>query len=80
MGHTIVKYKRGGDFEHEDLAERSDDIHKQHLYAKGVGDGEFTACGNSVVDYDHVETYVQKGRITCQRCLEVIKYYKSIKL
>jgi len=43
-------------------------------------DCEFTACGNAIVDYDHIFKEKEKGGITCPDCLDVIKYYKSIKL
>lgn len=77
--HTRVKFIRGGKFEQEDLA-HDGDMRKWHLYATGVGDGEFTACGNAVVDYDHKTELKDKGGITCSLCIEVIKFYKVIKI
>lgn len=44
------------------------------------GDGEGTACGIVFSDYDHEQTEKEKGGITCERCLDIIKYYKAIKL
>lgn len=76
MAHLRVKFIKGGDYEIEDINE----VKGWHLYSKGVGDGEFTGCGLAVVDYDHKTESKEKGGITCKNCLEVIKYYKSIKL
>lgn len=73
MAHIRVKFTKG----HEDGV----DVKGWHLYAKGTGNGEYTACGLSVVDYDGVkEESVQYGGITCEYCLNTIKYFKSIKL
>lgn len=54
-------------------------IRRWHLWAKGVSDGEFTACGLSVVDYPHKAEDISKlSRVTCEQCLETVKYYKKI--
>lgn len=73
--HKVIKYTKGGKQEHEDVNE----LGGWHLNAQ-TGDGEFTACGNSIVDYDHTSKEVNKGGVTCPDCLELIRYYKSVKL
>lgn len=75
MGHKLIKYTKGGRFEHEDI----EGLKGWHIETT-LADGEFTACGMAVVDYDHDSKIVEKGGITCPHCLEVIKYYKQIKL
>jgi hypothetical protein len=49
-----------------------------HLLATGVGDGEFTACGEAIPECEVVSK--SGGTITCPDCLEVIRYYKTIKI
>ena len=71
----LIKFTKGGKFEHEDV----NDLKGWHLDAM-INDGEFTACGNAIPDYDHISKQTDKGGITCPDCLEVIKYFKSIKL
>lgn len=75
MSHIVIKYTKGGRYEQEGI----DQLKGWHLESK-VGDGEFTACGNAIVEYDHERKLVEKGGITCKNCLENIRYYKTIKL
>lgn len=77
MAHTVVKFTKGGKFEAEGVADKT--LKGWHLYSD-VADGEFTACGYAVVDYDHTTKVKERGGVTCESCLEVIKYYKKIRL
>lgn len=54
----------------------AEDRNKTHLVSK-MGDGETTACGQVYTDYDLEES---GNTITCKSCIDLIKYYKSIKL
>jgi len=77
LPHTVARFKNG----HEDQDETGDFKKHWHLVAKGVGDGEFTACGLSYVDgYDPDQKQVDRGGITCPSCLTIIKYYKQVSL
>ncbi len=72
MSHEILK------FTSKDAKE--DGVKGWHLTAK-TGDGEFSACGLAFDCYkEHIKEIVEKGGITCENCLEAIKFYKSIKL
>lgn len=69
---TRVRFK-----EHE--TDEPEVLKRWHLWAKGVGDGEFTACGLSVVDYEYKKDEITKSKkVTCEECNLVIKYYKSL--
>lgn len=75
--NALVKFING----HEDGGDDPAFNRKWHLKATGVADGEFTACGLSYVDgYDTDEKSKDKGGVTCEQCLQVIRFYKTVKL
>lgn len=46
-----------------------------------LASGEFTACGLSYVDgYKIEEKSSERGGITCEQCLDTVRFFKTIKL
>lgn len=50
-----------------------------HLVSE-LDDKESTACGDVYWEYDYQEKILQKGGITCPKCLAAVMFYKSIKI
>ena len=44
------------------------------------GADEYTACGLALDDFETKTEAVEKAGITCEDCLNIIRFYKSIKL
>jgi hypothetical protein len=77
MGHTVVKITKGDD------GERRDDPVWCYVFNDVTGlqtlcCAEYFTFGESRCEYKTKS--VDKGGITCKRCLEIIKHIKSIKL
>lgn len=94
MAHTIVKFKTvydksEGDYYKTDIfgdkEEGGDgsiskkDAKSWHLITSQA-DGESTACGQVWSDYGHKKKEVEKGGISCDDCLSIVKEMKSVKL
>ncbi len=76
MAHTRVKFING-----QERGESRDSFKGWHLLLNdGTNCGEYTACGVAEVDYETIHENVEKGGITCERCLKTIRFYKSLKL
>lgn len=71
MSNDLVKF----------LTHETDDIPEGwHLTSNGSQHGEYTACGLAIPEYETEGKTMQRGGITCENCLAVIRYFKSIKL
>ena len=72
MAHKRIKYKEPP--EGDDTA-----MKRWHLLSE-LGDGEYTACNIAVTEYEYISELKSSGGITCENCLDTIRYYKKIKL
>jgi len=94
MPHLTVKFKTifdrsegeyfktdifGNKEEHGDGGISKADAKSWHLITSQA-DGESTACGQVYADYGREIKEVEKGGITCEDCLSLIREMKAVKL
>jgi len=87
MSHSVIKFKTvklDGEFYKTFRGDADQNISEHEAKAWHLvstqGDGENTACGQVYSDYDYISKSKEKGGVTCEDCLDTIKYFKSIKL